>query len=99
MVVHIVMWKCSGKNCQEQQENAGKVKKLLDSLPGKVPQLIDFEAGLDKSCTPASYDVSLYSTFKSFDDLRGYIEHPLHKEVAAGIGKLVAERHVVDYEK
>lgn len=99
MVVHIVMWKCVGSSRQEQQENAVKIKKLLDTLPGKVPQIIDFEAGLDKSCTAASYDVSLYSTFRSFDELRGYGEHPLHKEVAAAIGKLVAERHLVDYEK
>lgn len=99
MIVHIVMWKCAGSNRQEQQENALKVKALLDSLPGKVPQIIDFETALDQSCTPASGDVSLYSTFRSFDELRGYAEHPLHKEVAAAIGKLVVERHLVDYEK
>jgi hypothetical protein len=99
MVVHIVMWKCVGSDRQEQQRNAVKIKELLDTLPGKVPQIVDFEAGLDKSCTPASYDVCLYSTFKSFEELRGYAEHPLHKDVAAAIGKLVAERHLVDYEK
>lgn len=99
MVVHIVMWKCIGNDRQEQLCNAMKIKELLDTLPGNVPQIIDFEAGLDKSCTPASFDVSLYSTFRTFDELRGYAEHPLHKEVASLIGKLVAERHLVDYEK
>ncbi len=99
MVVHIVMWKCVGKDLQERQDNAVKVKNLLDSLPGKLSLIIDFETALDQSCTPASYDVSVYSTFKSFDELREYAEHPLHKEVAAAIGNLVVERHLVDYEK
>ncbi|HEX2957818.1 MAG TPA: Dabb family protein [Chitinispirillaceae bacterium] len=99
MVVHIVMWKCIGNSRQEQQKNAVKIKKLLDSLLGKVPQIVDFEVGLDLSCTSVSYDVSLYSSFRSPDDLQGYANHPEHKEVAAVIGKLVAGRHVVDYEK
>ncbi|MBN1603399.1 MAG: Dabb family protein [Chitinispirillaceae bacterium] len=98
MIVHIVMWKCIGNDLAEQNANAAKIKELLDTLQGKVPQIVKFETGLDSNRTAAAYDVVLYSTFNSVNDLKEYGDHPIHKDVAAQIGKLVAERHVVDYE-
>jgi hypothetical protein len=92
------MWKCIGNDPNEQKTNASKIKDLLDSLPGKIPQIIEFEAGLDVNRSAAAYDVILCSSFNSVNDLKTYNDHPVHKNVAAEIGKLVAERHVVDYE-
>jgi hypothetical protein len=97
MIKHIVMWKCIGNGPEEKHTNALKIKQLLDSLPGKVPQIVEFESGLDFNRSTAAFDVVLYSSFKSVDDLKMYAEHPIHKDVAAVIGKLVADRHVVDY--
>jgi hypothetical protein len=98
MIKHIVMWKCSGNDQEEQHTNALKIKQLLDSLPGKIPQIVEFESGLDFNRSTAAYDVVLYSSFNSIDDLKMYADHPIHKDVAAAISKLVADRHVVDYK-
>lgn len=98
MIVHIVMWKCIGDDQAQQNANAARIKELLDTLPGKVPQIVKFETGLDCNRSAAAYDAVLYSTFNSVKELKEYGDHPIHKNVAAEIGKLVAERHVVDYE-
>lgn len=98
MIVHIVMWKCIGKDLAEQNANAAKIKELLDTLPGKIPQIVRFETGLNSNSSAAACDAVLYSTFNSEKDLKEYGDHPIHKNIAVEIGKLAAERHVVDYE-
>ncbi len=45
-----------------------------------------------------AYDLVFITTHSDEDALTQYISHPAHREVAGFIGKVVAERNVVDFE-
>lgn len=92
MVKHIVMWRF------DSEASCEKAKTLLDTLPGKISVIVDFEAGVDFNRSDAAYDLCLYSSFESRDDLQAYQVDPAHVEVAKFIGSVAVERAVVDYE-
>jgi hypothetical protein len=75
-----------------------EMKRLLESLKGVVPSLIDIEIGLDIVGKEASKDMVLYTEFASMDDLAAYAGHPEHLKVVEFVKPLVCERAVVDYE-
>jgi hypothetical protein len=95
MIKHIVMWKF-----KDDVADADKLemKRLLESLKGVVPSLIDIEIGLDIVGKEASKDMVLYTEFESMDDLAAYAGHPEHIKVVEFVKPLVCERAVVDYE-
>lgn len=78
--------------------NARELVRRLKALPGKIPELVELEAGLDFSGTPASYDVGLMTRFKSREDLETYRVHPAHQEVVKFVQETTSARAVVDYE-
>ncbi len=97
MIVHIVSWKLKEDN---KAENALHTKMLLESLIGKIEEIQTLEVGINSPGTSVSnWDVVLYSTFNTIDDLNKYQEHPLHKQVAEVIGTYRLERSCVDYER
>ena len=99
MVKHIVMWKLKDAvRGNTKTVNAKLMKEKLESLNGKIPGLLKLEVGLDFSETNESFDVVLYSEFKSKDDLNNYQNHPEHKSIMPFIGEAREERRVVDYE-
>ncbi|MBA3030358.1 MAG: Dabb family protein [Desulfobacteraceae bacterium] len=99
MFKHIVMWRL--KDFAEgatKQENAVKLKTLLTGLKDKIPEIKHIEVGIDLSQTPRSYDVVLYSAFENQEDCRIYMKHPEHVLAGSFVGKVTAERILVDYE-
>lgn len=99
MIVHLVFWKLKAEvNGQSAAQNAQEMVRLLNTLPGLVPTLRSLSAGPDFNRSPAAWDVALYTTFDSKEDLQAYQDHPEHKKVAAFIGSVVETRAVVDYE-
>lgn len=92
MVTHIVMWKF-GSN-----EKMLEAKAQLESLSSQIPQIVAFEVGIDFNRSGAAYDLSLYSTFLSREDLAAYQINPEHVKVAQFIGTIATDRGVVDYE-
>ena len=95
MIKHIVFFNLKEDN---KAENASKMKTILEDLVGKIDEIVELEVGLDFSNTEASYDVALYSTFKSQEDLNAYAIHPLHVECVNFIKTVIMKRSVVDYE-
>jgi len=99
MVRHLVMWRLKDHaHGNDKAANARLFKQKLESLAGRIPGLLRIEAGIDFSCTPASFDVVLYSEFTDRMALEGYQTHPLHEAVKAFIVGASADRVVVDYE-
>lgn len=99
MIKHIVLWKL--KDFAEEasrQENAIKMKQMLEALNGTIPGLLRLEVGIDFSATDASGDVVLYSEFPDRAALDAYQHHPEHQKCVAFVKKIVAERRLVDYE-
>ena len=99
MVRHIVMWKLkNAAHGNTKTENARIIKDMLETLNGKIRELVKLEVGIDFSETENSADVVLYSEFLSKEDLAKYQAHPEHRAVVPFIPEACTERRVVDYE-
>ena len=98
MFKHIVMWKLKDGDDVSKEDNAKKMKEIIEDLKGKIDEIKHIEIGFDVSCTDSSYDVVLYSEFESKSDCAAYIKHPEHQKVVGFVGSVVSERKVVDYE-
>lgn len=96
MIVHIVMFKFKEEN---KQENIEKTVGLLNSLLDKIDGLNLMEVGVDFNQSERAFDLSLYSTFDSKEDLKTYAVHPEHLKVVDFIKQVTVETKVVDYEK
>lgn len=98
MLKHIVMWKlkdhAEGKS---KAENAVVMKRMLEALRGKIPEIQFLEVGISVKPTDAAYDVVLYSEFRDEVALSVYQGHPEHVKVADFVAKIREERAVVDY--
>ncbi len=92
MVTHIVMWKFS------TNEETLEAKARLEALSSEIPQIVAFEVGIDFNRSAAAFDLTLYSTFLSREDLQIYQNNPKHVAVAQFIGSIATARGVVDYE-
>jgi hypothetical protein len=79
-------------------DNARKLVDQLNELPGRIPEIVELEAGLDFSQSPASYQVGLLTKFRTKEDLEIYRVHPDHQKVVSFVQKTTSDRAVVDYE-
>ena len=94
MVVHIVMFKFSDEH---KGSNIEKAKEMLEALVFKIEPLIKMEVGVDFNQSERAFDMSLYSTFKTKEDLAEYATHKAHLELVEFIKKVTTESKVVDY--
>ncbi|MFT5660669.1 MAG: hypothetical protein ACI9TV_001311 [Sulfurimonas sp.] len=94
MIVHIVMFKFKE---EDKNNNILKVEKALNNLVQKIDELKSIEVGVDFNQSERAFDLSLYSTFNSKEDLKTYAVHPTHLEVVALIKSVTMESKVVDY--
>lgn len=99
MVKHIVMWKLKDRAEGNDKEGNRKliISKLL-ALESIIEELETIEMGENFNPTEAAYDLVLISTHKSKEALAAYAAHPAHVEAASFVGKIVADRKVVDFE-
>ncbi len=73
MIKHIVMWKLKDEaEGNSKAENAKIIKNSLEDLKGKINEIIHLEVGIDVNKSEQAYDVVLYSTFNSLEDLDSY---------------------------
>jgi quinol monooxygenase YgiN len=91
MIGHVVMWSL------KDPADAAEFKAALDRCADLVPGTLDFQVGIRADGLEASCDVVLVSRFTDEAALAAYQEHPVHREVAAQLGTLRSERHVLDY--
>lgn len=99
MIKHIVMWRLArepGDIYPEKQ--AHEMQTRLTALQGKIPEIQNFEVGLDINRSDRAFDVVLVSSFASRDDLAAYSRHPLHQELVEFFRAITSEVRVVDYE-
>lgn len=94
MIVHIVMFKFK----PDLPDAAQSAYALLSALPPKIDVIRTYELGLNIIESERAYDLSLYSTFDSLDDLDAYIYHPEHQAAVGKITPTLAGIHSVDYE-
>ena len=94
MIVHIVMFKFKDEN---KKENLLVAKSKLEELVSMIPNLNSMEVGINFDESDRAFDLSLYSTFDTKDDLKTYAVHPAHLKVVEFIKSVASESKVVDY--
>jgi hypothetical protein len=99
MIKHLVLWKLKeNAEGKTRQENALELKAALEGLKGKVPEIQALEVGLNFNPADTACDLSLYSEFKTREDLEKYQKNPEHLKVVELVKKVTQERRVSDYE-
>jgi len=95
MIIHIVMFKFKEEN---KASNLKTVKEKLNNLVSQINELKSMEVGIDFNHSERAFDLSLYSTFDSKEDLNAYAVHEEHLKVVSLIKEVTSESKVVDYE-
>lgn len=98
MIKHIVMWKFKdfAEGCSKE-ENAQKIKAMLESLKGRIEQIVYLEVGINSNSSDMAYDAVLISEFEDEQKLKEYKSHPEHVKVSDFVAKVRENRVVVDY--
>lgn len=98
MIRHIVMWKLKdfAEGCS-REENAQKIKTLLEALKGEIEQIKYLEVGINSFVSDMSYDAVLITDFEDNQALETYKKHPEHVKVSDFVAKVRESRAVVDY--
>ncbi|QFR43517.1 Dabb family protein [Sulfurimonas xiamenensis] len=94
MIIHIVMFKFKEEN---KKSNIKEVAEKLNSLSKLIPELKSIEVGVNFTDSDRAFDLSLYSTFETKEDLASYAIHPEHLKVVELIKSMTLESKVVDY--
>ncbi|WP_298792386.1 Dabb family protein [uncultured Allomuricauda sp.] len=94
---HVVIFKFNDDTSEEQVE---KLNRSFIELPTHIPEIQDFEWGLNDS--PEDFHQNFTHcymlTFKSEEDRDSiYSPHPKHQEFVASLGPHVEKVFVVDY--
>lgn len=99
MLQHVVMWKMKEEALGlGRAALAAEMKKRLESLVGKVPEIKSFTVGLNVVASDTAHDLCLVSTFEDVAALDRYVVHADHQEVVAFVKQVVAERRAVDFQ-
>ena len=99
MIKHVVMWKLKEHaEGADKLQNALKMISQLENLKDHIPEIVQMEAGRNMNPSAASFDVAMYSSFVTKEDLETYQTHSEHTKVVAFISKVEENRVVVDYE-
>ncbi len=76
MFKHIVMWKL--KEETPTKSSADVIKSSLEELPSLIPQISEYEVGVNLTESERAFDVVLISEFNSRKDFHIYRDHPKH---------------------
>ncbi len=94
MIRHVVLYTIKD-DCK------AKIPELVAAfygMKGKIPGLLDVEAGGDELGSERSYDLALITSFESWDAYRAYLVHPAHLPVKAGMHAARSGSVSCDYE-
>lgn len=80
-------------------DNVSKTRDVLLSMKGKIEVLIDIQAEVNIRPGQSAYDLILFTSFASLEDMETYLSHPVHFEVAKYIGSVLDTQASVCYEK
>jgi len=94
MVTHIVMFKLKA-DCPPG--TAEDLKARLLSRKGKIDLIRKWEVGLNVGASSKPYDLVVYSTFDTMEDVAAFRVHPDHVEVATYVRGFVETSGTVDY--
>jgi hypothetical protein len=95
VITHIVFFKIREDVSRDDPRVRG-VFASLQTLPDRIEGIQQWEVGENFSDRPIAVDYSLFSSFRSREDLARYIDHPAHREVV-GLLQEVCTWQICDY--
>jgi hypothetical protein len=95
MLRHVVVFKFKDGVTREDPRVAEAYAQLAQ-LPGRIPEVREWEQGYNVSGRDIAYDLALFSAFEGQEALQIYSDHPAHRAV---VGRLreICTWHIVDY--
>ena len=75
MLTHVVLIQF------ESMKDAEVGRRRLLSMKGRIPSMLDIEAGIDITRSGRSYELALITRHSNAHGLQAYQEHPVHQEV------------------
>jgi len=96
-IVHVVALKFKEGVTQEQIE---KVCKGFAELKDKIPGIVKYQSGANNSPEKLNkgFTHCFIVTFKNAKARDEYLPHPVHQEFAKGLGEVIADVFVIDFE-
>lgn len=94
MIRHVVLYTIK----DEFKERIPRLVEAFYSMKGKIPGLLELEAGGDELRSDRSYDLALITVFESWEAFKAYQTHPAHLPVKAGMHEARSGSVSVDYE-
>lgn len=99
MLKHIVMFKLKDEALgKAKAENARLIKRELESLKGKIPEIRALEVGINCNHVAGEWDIVLVSEFDDLESMKRYQAHPDHVKAGEFIGQVRLDRAFADYQ-
>jgi quinol monooxygenase YgiN len=74
------------------------MKALLEELPELIPEIVDYEVGLNIKDSELAMDMVLISAFADEAGLQAYAKHPGHRRVVEELHQVTSKAVIVDYK-
>jgi hypothetical protein len=84
-----------------KDNSAGKLeeaKNVLSGLKGNIPVLLDSRVEVDINAGNSPYDIMLINTFNAPEDIKTYLDHPVHIKVSEYITPAMEKAASLCYE-
>lgn len=95
-ITHVIMVWLNNTGDEKVREEFVKISETLNDLPGIVYRHVGIVSTSDRQIVDDTFDVAITVTLKDKAALKGYLEHPKHKEVLKKIKPMV--NRVVAYD-
>ena len=92
MIRHVVLFWLKDKT------RIGETVEILESMRGKIPGLLEIEAGKDFMHSERSCDICLHTVFTNREALDAYQTHPVHMPVRAHMHSVMERSASADFE-
>lgn len=99
MYKHVVLWKLKDEaGGMTKAQLAEEVKRRLETLPGIIPEISEYEVAINIGDYGASFfDVSLIAGYPDEEAFKRYCVYPEHDAVVAYIQSVTVAEEIVDY--
>ena len=98
MIKHIAMWRLKLEEGETRESAFAVIQETIAAQRGRIPGLLESEAGLNFSTSGKALDVVVYTVFADRDALQAYHAHPVHMETRAKVDRYLSSGCMVDYE-
>jgi len=99
MIRHLVMFRLRDFDTPEEKMKAIEtVRNELLTMKKKIPEIQEFEVGINFTIDKAAYDLVINASFSSKEGLKVYQVHPDHKAFIIFNKNYSTKKVVLDYE-